>query len=517
MAGLGLGSWIISKYVDALVNLPKIYAIIELGIGLYGVLLLSLFNLLPNMYNVIYALHGNFYLFQIVQFLVAFAVLLVPTTLMGATFPVIAKYYTKEKIGKGIGTVYAANNFGAIIGSLVVGFLLIPILGIKFTIIIAATINILISFTLLIIVAKDSVKKIMIPALILFILFAYFGNYNIQQMHSGGFYRTNPEIATLGDVVYYGEGVYSTVTVRALTKGEDPKNQQAKALFVNGIGQGGTEINDLRVNFLLSYLPILIQPDINQALVIGLGTGMTSGQLAPFTKVTTIEIEPKIVEASTHFTLFNQNVLENPHHTLIIDDARHYLLTKPEKYDLIISEPTSTWQSFSAQLFSKEFLEIVRNNLDEKGIFIKWVPIYSMDVNDFKNFYKTFTSVFPYTVAFANIRFEEDTPVKFGTSQILLVGSMNPIEVNKEKIVENYDSLPEYSKQYLDAIHLSSGEEIYSLFLFDSAILEGYADDAQLVIDDKPILEFSTAIKVYDQKPQDIIDDINKFLMENEG
>ena len=144
MAGLALGSWIISKHVDEIKNLPKTYALFEIGIGLYGVLLLSIFNLLPKIYNSLYSLHTNFYLFEIIQFLIVFLVLLIPTTLMGATFPIIVKYYTEHKIGKAIGEAYAANNVGAIIGSFAAGFILIPLIGIKGSIIFAGAINLVI-------------------------------------------------------------------------------------------------------------------------------------------------------------------------------------------------------------------------------------------------------------------------------------------------------------------------------------------------------------------------------------
>ena len=149
MLGLALGSWIISKKIEKIKNLPKTYALFEIGIGLYGILLLSIFNLLPKIYNNLYPLHTSFYLFEAVQFLLVFLVLLIPTTLMGATFPIIVKYYTQEKVGKAIGEAYAANNLGAIIGSFAAGFILIPLIGIKGSIIFAGAINIIVGSVIL--------------------------------------------------------------------------------------------------------------------------------------------------------------------------------------------------------------------------------------------------------------------------------------------------------------------------------------------------------------------------------
>jgi len=204
--------------------------------------------------------------------------------------------------------------------------------------------------------------------------------------------------------------------------------------------------------------------------------------------------------------------LNNKNHTLIINDARNYLLKNNQKYDVIIQEPSDPWQAFSTNLYSKEFLEIVGNHLNENGLYVKWVPIYTMTVEDFQNFYKTFDSVFPNNIAFANIKSDEDTPVKFETSQILLIGSKNEIEFNKTKINENYDSLPSESRQYLDAIGLSSGNEISHLLLFTDKDIQNYAENAKIVTDDNLLLEFSTAKKTINQNPRAIIDGINNFI-----
>lgn len=141
MGGLAIGSYWIAKRIDTIKNLPRAYGLMELGIGIYGVLLLSIFQLAPGVYNSLYWLHGNFYMFMGVQLVLVMSVLLIPTTLMGATFPVVAKYYTKT-IGKGIGEIYGANNLGAIIGSFTAGFILIPLLGIKASIIFAGAMNV---------------------------------------------------------------------------------------------------------------------------------------------------------------------------------------------------------------------------------------------------------------------------------------------------------------------------------------------------------------------------------------
>ena len=342
-------------------------------------------------------------------------------------------------------------------------------------------------------------------SVLLFVAIALIGSYNIQQMHSGGFYRTEEIYESLGPVVYYKEGLYATVTVREIFG-------LGKALFINGKGQGSHGITDLRVNFLLSYLPILINPQTKDALVIGLGTGTTSGQLAQHVNTTTIEIEPAILEAVPYFRTFSLDVLTNSNHELIIDDGRNYLLKNKEKYSVIVPEPSDPWQSFSTALFSKEFLEIAAEDLDEDGLYLQWVPIYQMSPEDFKSFYKTFSAVFPYNAAFANIKLTEDTPIKFETSEIILVGSKYEIRINEILFNKNYETLSENSKRQLKLLELNSGSEIYNLLLFTNEQMEGYANNAEIITDDNLALEFSSAKNVYTQNPEVVIESINKFL-----
>ena len=133
-----------------------------------------------------------------------------------------------------------------------------------------------------------------------------------------------------------------------------------------------------------------------------------------------------------------------------------------------------------------------------------------MDVNDFKSFYNTFNSVFPNNIAFANIKEDEDTPVKFRTSEIIFIGSKNKIEINKEKLKENFDKLK--TKEYLDAIKLGSIDNILHLLLFTNEEMKDYAEEARLITDNNPILEFSTSRKVLYQAPEEVINDIEVFL-----
>jgi len=146
IGGLALGSWLMSKYTDKLKHPLFVFAVIEVLIGLYGLIIIGIFNWLPSPYIFIWnTFHPNFAVFSIAQFLLASIVLIVPTTFMGATWPIANRVYVKdiESLGKATGILYSVNNFGAIIGSFSAGFILIPVFGIRLSSIFAASLNLI--------------------------------------------------------------------------------------------------------------------------------------------------------------------------------------------------------------------------------------------------------------------------------------------------------------------------------------------------------------------------------------
>ncbi len=144
MAGLSLGSYIGSRYADRLKNPLFAFSLLEISIGIYGLAIIWIFNFLTIPYLFIFdVLNPSFFAFTIIQFLLVFAVLLIPTTLMGATWPIVNKAFIRDidRVGEGTGLLYTANSAGAIIGPLAAGFLLIPLIGIKASVTIAAFLN----------------------------------------------------------------------------------------------------------------------------------------------------------------------------------------------------------------------------------------------------------------------------------------------------------------------------------------------------------------------------------------
>lgn len=150
--GFALGSFLFRNFADNTKNPIKLFAIIQMGIGLYGLIILSLFKILPPIYLLLVDIPG----LQFVQFALVFLVLIIPSTLFGATWPIIYKSYVDlNKFGKDSGKLYSSNSFGAFLGSIGAGFFLIPLLGISRTSIFAGLLNLALGTTILICLRRN--------------------------------------------------------------------------------------------------------------------------------------------------------------------------------------------------------------------------------------------------------------------------------------------------------------------------------------------------------------------------
>ena len=144
-AGFALGSYLFRNLADRAKNPAVLFAALEFGIGIYGLIIFYLFGILSIINLSIPTVAG----FQFLQFTLIFLVLIIPTTLFGATWPIVNKAYVEQnELGKDVGLLYSFNSFGAFLGALAAGFVLIPLLGIKTTIVAVAFLNILVAIVI---------------------------------------------------------------------------------------------------------------------------------------------------------------------------------------------------------------------------------------------------------------------------------------------------------------------------------------------------------------------------------
>jgi spermidine synthase len=231
---------------------------------------------------------------------------------------------------------------------------------------------------------------------------------------------------------------------------------------------------------MLGQLPLFVAPRIDNGLIIGFATGVTVGSMlqSPIQSVTCIELEPGTVNGSRFFQHVNNLPLNDPRTNLIIDDARTYLRVTPNRYDIIVSEPSHPWVPGVANLFTQEFFELGRARLNDQGIFVQWVQIYQLSTESLRSVLATYTRVFPHVLMFRVGGLNKG-------KDLLLVGSNQPLNLDRlaERIVD-----PRVTAE-LARVNLNSEADVQSWFICDETRLRPAVAGAKINTDDNMHIE----------------------------
>jgi len=381
------------------------FAVIQAGIGLSAALVVLVFERMPDLFLLALQHSRSAPFVQAVQIMVSGLALLGPALLIGATFPcaVAACASTAARAGADTGRLYALNTLGAIVGAALTGFLLVPALGVRASIVAGIATNLVLGAALFA-TSRRAVPRWRWGAsgacLAAVVVVLFLPRWSPQVMSSGAIYALEyisdvsggiaPVVAGR-EVLFYRDGPSATV---AVTRSGD-----YLSLRVNGKVDASSDPTDMPTQLMLGHLPLLLHREPRDVLVIGLGSGITAGAVArhPVGRLDIVEIEPAVVHASSFFTRENGNVLGDRRARLIVADARNFLLTTPGRYDVITSEPSNPWIGGVASLFSVEFFELARQRLRPGGLMVQWLHGYGLAPEDFAMIVATFRSVFPGT------------------------------------------------------------------------------------------------------------------------
>jgi spermidine synthase len=375
--------------------------------------------------------------------------IVLPAFLMGMVMPLVLVWAGTNPASRSVrlvGRSYAVNTIGAIVGAFVGGFILIPRISTRFTILFAAALCVIVAG-----VAyqpksdahdRDLRRAMTAGAMLVIIvlLFVAAPRMNLDHLSIGAYDSLVRAIArsrgTVQDEVpqrgpeihqllMYEEGPTSTVSVR--------KDWDITSMAING-RTNASDREDMPTQVMLGQLPLLLAPNLRNALIVGYATGVTAGALlqSPIESVECVELEPATVNGSRFFEHVNNHPLSDPRLHLIIDDARTYLRVTPNRYDMIVSEPSHPWVPGVANLFTREFFQLGRDRLNDDGIFVQWVQIYQLSTDSLRSVLATFHETFPYVHVF---RVEGPSKGK----DLLLVGSRTPLTLDliKDRIADS--------------------------------------------------------------------------------
>ena len=364
IAGLAAGSFVVPR-VPLFRRRPVATAgALHATIALWSLVSLAYLGRLPE--RVAGLVKGGvadrFASFLAAETLLVAATIAVPTFAMGGVFPLVAALVRRavRSSGRAVGLAYAANSLGNIAGSFVAGFVLVPALGMRGTIVSSAVLTGVVGLGYLA-PALAAGRRGAAPAAAglaaaLAIAVWTAPGWNRQLVTSGPYFHSGD----LGTLVDYREGASTVVAVKQVGN--------LRVLQVGGIREA-TSGSSLP-NFL-GHLAMLLHGPAREVLVVGLGSGTTLASVLkhPAERVDCVEISPEVVAAArAHFGA----PLDDPRVTMIVGDGRNHLRHAGRRYDVIVSQPSYPWVSGAGGLFTREYFDDVRAHLAPGGIAVAW-------------------------------------------------------------------------------------------------------------------------------------------------
>lgn len=365
-------------------------------------------------------------------------VLMLPATLAtGAAFPAGVRAYRErashdEPLATVSGKLYFANTLGAAFGTLAWAFFLLPDFGVIGGIRLAAGTALVAALIVIVTPCAEASKarwrRVQIATgsgAALAVALAWFIPSPDQKALNAGVYTTirsaknkNAWLAQplhpKAELLYWKDGINTSVAVVSNRYGNG-----AIDLALGGKWEASTQLTTRKSLLLLGHMPMLLSKKLPEtSMVIGLGTGMTSGALLQYSamkRVDIVEIESAVVEASTYFKDYNHEPLKDPRSHLVIQDGRTYLWFSDRKYDLITSDPIHPWVKGAANLYTQEYYARAKERLNPGGIFCQWIPS-TMSVSSFHSILRTLHSAFPHVVFL------------FADREVVALAALEPIE-----------------------------------------------------------------------------------------
>jgi spermidine synthase len=372
---------------------------------------------------------GFYPLYEVTQALFCLAVMFIPALCLGTTLPLASRIATARlaSSGRSVGKVFAVNTAGTVLGTALTGLLFMPVFGLARTFAFGVALNALIAVLIL---CRNSNSRrpvfgtIAAGLVYIFLADASFGS-SWEKVFSYGWWRSYQipgsirefnNLSQARTLHFHCDGAGSTVDVDSLGSAN-----AALSLRVNG-KVDATSRGDHPTQLLLGHIPMILHPTYTNALVIGLGSGMTCGAILchpTIQSVTAVEISPEISQAARLFADANNRALEDPRLKLIEEDAKSYLKINQDRFNLIVSEPSNPWMAGVAGVFSLEYYQDCAAHLAPGGCMVQWLQVYESSDEVFSMVLRTFSAAFRSVAVWTTQK-----------GDLALVGSVNPLAVD---------------------------------------------------------------------------------------
>jgi spermidine synthase len=427
------------------------------------------------------------------QFTLACIAVLPSTFLMGAIFPITVRVVTADlaRVGRDVGSAYALNTVGAIVGSFLSGFVVLPQLGLQKGIYVSAVLDLALAALLFAVSSSLTPSRRMLgmaSAVGMALLALALPRWNLTNFSIGFFrvsmardyiemveHRHQKKKWQMPKLVYYKDGIATTVSVDQWGKVFSLKN--------NGKVDASNDA-DMPTQISVGLLPLLLYQNDHppKVALVGFGSGVTAGAVTqyPIASLEVVELEPAIYEASHFFDSVNQRPLQNPKVRALVGDGRNFLSQRSDQFDVIISQPSNPWITGVSNLFTREYFQDIKARLRDDGIFCQWAQLYEMAPWNIKAIYRTLAGEFPYVMVFAAEDLSSDT---------ILLASRHPINLDVRQIARAFED-PITAAEAKRA-GFASPHDVPAFLLLGPEELRSFTAGAAVNTDDNALIEFA--------------------------
>ncbi len=501
LAGQGIGSVLYGRAQRTVDGHRRRFALLEFVIAFSTALSLIIAPRLPVLFLRFFPLFRDAFGRRIAAHFVAAAlVALVPSLLSGATFPAVVGSLggAGDRVGRTIGSAYAANTIGTVARACLAGFVLMPAVGLHVTLIVAVLSTVGAGSAVWRHVTSTgrapglSTVAALVPAsAALLIVIATLPAWPREVFAAGiGFFAPRYEDEALGNIasgmqlLYYRDGASATISV----------DETGQTLFFrsNGKTEASTDPMDVANQLLLGHLPMLLHSRPRDVFVFGLGTGMNLAAVAryPVQQIDVVEPEPAVVQAARFFDRYTSQVLDDPRVHVIVGDGRDRLLGMRKQYDVVISDLSDIWADIgvagAGSVATLEFYRTVGARLKPGGVFAQRIDTHALAPEDFDLLAATFHAVFPHMQVWTS-----------APGNIILLGSRDSLTWDYGRLAQ------QFTETQGVAADLESAGIWHPFALFGAQVLGETESDAlardigELHTDNRPVLEFRTPRFLY--------------------
>jgi spermidine synthase len=479
IAGLSLGSYIISSWIDRQKNLVTLLALLEIMIGLSSIALLMIFSRVSLGLNLQRSMFDSWIHIMGKEYLIFFLLLLIPNTLTGMVYPIVSKLYAGNigVLGKRMGTIGFLDTAGSILGSFAAGFLMIPALGVVKSFLAVVFLNLLLGLTLVLFNRnlRTGFKTILVTSTLLITLIMILKAPNTEYFSWWDKSRVEIWSNFVENIPFYDEGPDATVSIR--------EYNNYYSLNINGHNTAYTTVKDQIANRMLGYIPYMLHPHPKKAMVIGFGLGFTVESLIQpeIDTVEVAEICKGVIKSGHGMNKWNNDVIDNPKVHVHIEDGRGFLFRTPARFDIITSN--AIHPRLSNNIYTRDFYNVCKEKLNKGGIMCQWATPNWMTETEYKAQVKAFIEVFRYCQLWY-----------LNEYSTILIGSDEPIRIDYDLISKRFTN-PKVLDD-LKNVFMTDPSIFTSQYSMEKDRLVKYCADAPSNTDDFPVVEFSTIVNI---------------------